>query len=1071
MKFNKYLLGIALSAALASTYAHANASPYIVQVDASKLSATNNAPAIAASGMYIVELKGATAINMATQLGELIPSNQLVATVGNNYNASSPKIKAYVAAVKARQASVAAEIGIVDVLHNYAHTFNGFSARLSPTQLKAISNHPDVAAVYPDEVHQLQTANTPTFLGLVSEAGDGVHDNGIVGEDVIVGILDSGIWPENPSFSSAASSAANSYGPAPEAWAGECNVGSVGSFVRDGVVIYDDSTAPADEFTCNNKLIGARYFGSTFSSVYEMQFGLGEFASPRDADGHGSHTASTAAGNAGVDATLSGTDVGTLSGIAPRARVAAYKVCWNANYISPAGVNERGCFFGDSLAAIDQAVIDGVDVLNYSIGNSQAINSPVYNASLSAANAGVFFSASAGNSGPTAATVSNIAPWIATVAASTYDGISAAIGNALNINSGALAGESFFSVPAVIGTAVPEGGLTADLGLANPIAACGPLSNDLTGQIALIARGGCPFVDKLLNAEAAGAIGAVVYTLSGTPIPMGGEDPGIGIPGVMVFNADGLALADSVNSGTTNVTMSLDGAAVDAVEVGNIMASFSSRGVNTQTADILKPDITAPGVRILAASSPEQLQFGGNPQGENFAYLQGTSMSSPHIAGMAALLAGQYPTWTPAQIKSAIMTTARQNLVKENGITPADPFDFGAGHVAPAPSLNPGLVYSANLGDYLGFLCGQGEAGLVSSARFGADCNEIADAGFATDASQLNYPSIAIGELAGTETISRTVTDVSGNGGTYNVLVDAPEGTTVSVATFDAAGDPIPSGLLEVAPGGTASYSLTFNSVPGFPANQWVFGEVTLERTDGLTVRSPIAVNQVPTSTIIVPELLSLELNRGRALFFVETLYSGSFGVEHQGLSLPFGVAKTSPSNPGAFNFGINVSSPSYYTAFSVPEGATLLRISTRDVLVSVPGTNLDIVLYTCVPTPTGNSCSPLQSSTGPDANEDMIIINPENTVDSGLSFYLLFVQGVDLLGNASVDYTQLIWILDGAESSTVVSASTRAVENRLQNISLRTRGLASGLYMGTVTFTDGNGEVQGTTALEVIQP
>ncbi|WP_290611276.1 S8 family serine peptidase [Arsukibacterium sp. UBA3155] len=1072
MKFKKYLLGIALTTALTSVYANADASPHIIQVDASKLIATDSAPpALAASGMYIVELKGATAINMATKLGELIPSNQMVVNVGNNYNAKSPKIEAYVAAVKAKQASVAADIGAVKVLHNYAHTFNGFSARLSPTQLKAISRHPDVAAVYPDEVHQLQTTNTPTFLGLVSNAGDGLHDTGIVGEDVIVGILDSGVWPENPSFSAAGTSPENTYGPAPAGWAGECNVGSVGSFVNEsGEVVYDDSTAPVDEFTCNNKLIGARYFGSTFSSVYEMQFSLGAFASPRDDDGHGSHTASTAAGNAGVTAVLSGAEVGIASGIAPRARVAAYKVCWNANYEAPTGP-ERGCFFGDSLAAIDQAVVDGVDVLNYSIGNSQAINTPVYNASLSAANAGVFFAASAGNSGPTAATVSNIAPWIATVAASTYDGISAAVGKELIVNSGELAPEVFFSVPAVIGTALPVGGLTGDLGLADPILACGPLNNDLTGKIALISRGTCPFTDKMANAEAAGAIGVIVYTLSGTPIPMGGTDPGIGIPGVMVFNADGLALADSVNAGSTNVTMSQNGAATDAVEVGNIMASFSSRGVNTQTGDILKPDITAPGVRILAASSPQQLQFGGNPQGENFAYLQGTSMSSPHIAGMAALLAGQYPNWTPAQIKSAIMTTARQNLVKENGTTPADPFDFGAGHVAPAPSLNPGLVYSANLGDYLGFLCGQGEAGLVSSARFGADCTDIVNAGFATDASQLNYPSIAIAELAGTETISRTVTDVTGNGGTYNVVVDAPEGTTVTVATFDAGGNVIPSGLLEVAPNGTASYSLTFNSVPGFPANQWVFGAVTLESSDGLTVRSPIAVNQVPTQTIIVPELLSLTLNRGRALFFVETLYSGSFNIDYQGLSLPFGVNKTSPSNPGAFNFGINVASPSYYTAFGVPEGATLLRISTRDGLVSVPGTNLDLVLYTCVPTPTGNSCSPLQSSTGPDANEDMIIVNPENTVDSGLSFYLLFVQGVDLLGNASVDYTQLIWIVDGAESTTVVSASTRAVENRLQNISLRTRGLASGLYMGTVTFTDGNGEVQGTTALEVVQP
>ncbi|WP_445428278.1 S8 family serine peptidase [Alishewanella sp. HL-SH05] len=1057
MKFNKCLITITLSAALASMYANANTSPYIVQVDSSQLTATGPAPAIqAASGMYIVELKGATAINMAAQLGELRPSNQMVSIAGNNYNAKSPKIEAYAAALKAKQVSVAAEIGVLDVLHKYVHTFNGFSARLSPEQLNAISNHPDVAAVYPDELHQLQTANTPKFMGLVSDAGDGLHDTGIVGEDVIVGILDSGIWPENPSFSSEGNTFENTYGPAPAGWNGECNVGSVGA--ADGI-------APPDEFTCNNKLIGARYFGSAFSSVYDIRFELGEFASPRDADGHGSHTASTAAGNAGVSATLRGANVGAVSGIAPRARIAAYKVCWNSNYTNASGTAERGCFFGDSLAAIDQAVVDGVDVLNYSIGNSQAINSPVYNASLSAANAGVFFSASAGNSGPTAATVSNIAPWITTVAASTYDGVSAVIGNELTINSGTLAPSGVFSVPAVIGAPVPVGGLTADLALASPIEACGPLSSNLTGKIALIARGGCPFADKLLNAQAAGAMGAVVYTLSGTPIAMGGTVTGLNIPGVMVFNADGLALVNSVNTGVTNVTMSLNGAATEAVEVGNIMASFSSRGVNTQTGDILKPDITAPGVRILAATSPAQLRFGGNPQGENFAYLQGTSMSSPHIAGMAALLAGQYPGWSPAKIKSAMMTTARQNLVKENGTTPASPFDFGAGHVAPASSLNPGLVYDANLGDYLGFLCGQGEAGLVSSVRFGANCNDITGSGFATDASQLNYPSIAIAQLAGKETISRTVTDVSGDGGSYTVNVEAPAGTTVTVKTFDAAGNAIPSGLLEVTPNGKASYSLTFNSVPGFPVNQWVFGAVTLERTDGLTVRSPIAVNQVPSATIVVPESLSLKLNRGRALFFVETLYSGSFTADYQGLSLPFGVNKTSPSNPGAFNFGVNVAAANRYTTFEVPAGSTLLRISTRDALVSVPGTNLDLELWAC----RAAGCSPLQNSKGPDANEDMIIVNPQNSENTDINFYLLMVQGVNLLGNNSVNYQALIWIVDDKENTTRVSASPRAVDGRLQNISLLTRDLnPNGLYMGTVTFTDGNGEVQGTTALEV---
>ncbi|MFT6268972.1 MAG: hypothetical protein ACJAVV_001790, partial [Alphaproteobacteria bacterium] len=552
----------------------------------------------------------------------------------------------------------------------------------------------------------------------------------------------------------------------------------------------------------------------------------------------------TAAGNNGVTAVLQCAEVGLVSGIAPRARVAAYKVCWHPNFNNEAGVNESGCFFGDSMAAIDQAVVNGVDVLNYSIGNS------------------------------------------------------------LNINSGTLADTSVFSIEAPIGLAIPAEGFSGDLALADPVLARDPLTVDLSGQIALVTRGTCNFTDKFANAVAVGAVGIVVYIDARAPQEMPG-DINFDIPGVMITNADGLALTESIlgSDGLVNVTMTNTSAAGTATEVGNIMASFSSRGVNAQTNDIIKPEITAPGVRILAASSPEQLQFGGNPQGENFAYLQGTSMSSPHIAGMAALLAGQHPSWSPAQIKSAMMTSARQDLVKEDALTPADPFDFGAGHVDPVPAMNPGLTYNANFGDYIGFLCGQGEEGLVVSLTE-QSCAFVEDLGFAVDASQLNYPSIAIGELIDTETISRTVTDVSNEDGVYTVTVDAPAGINVTVRTFDSEGVETPDSLLEVSANGTASYSLTFDATPETSFNTWLFGSVTLERTDGIVVRSPIAVNALPSTTIIVPESLSLDLNRGRANIFVETLYSGPISAEYAGLTPAFGISG-STTNPdgGAFSF------------------------------------------------------------------------------------------------------------------------------------------------------------------------
>ncbi|MBT0585477.1 S8 family serine peptidase [Alteromonas oceanisediminis] len=1067
MKFNKYLSSMALACVASSCIA--SASDYTVEVDPTQFRAAGAAPVQNSStGMYIVQLKGAPAIAVAADIGELTPSNQLVARYGNNYNANTPAMTEYVRTVKERQEAVASAIGVNDVLHSYAHTFNGFSAKLTPAQANALRAHPDVANVFADELHQLQTANTPAFLGLTG--ANGQHTLGIKGEDVVVGILDSGIWPENPSFSEDSSISERAYGAPPSGWNGECNVGSVGSFTDgEGSVIYDDATAPVDEFECNNKLIGARYFGQSFSSVYEIRFGLGEFASPRDADGHGSHTASTAAGNAGVTATLSGVEVGTVSGIAPRARVAAYKVCWNANFVSEAGVNERGCFFGDSMAAIDQAVVDGVDVLNYSIGNSQAINSPVYTASLRAAQAGVFFSGSAGNSGPTADTVSNIAPWITTVAASTYDGESALIGNALTINSGDLEGDSLFSIHSAIGPDVPEGGLTGDLGLASPILACDPITTDLTGQIALIARGACAFSTKMLNAQAAGAIGVVVYTDNRTPIAMGGEGAGINIPGVMVTNADGLALVDSVNNGVTNVTMTFDPAAGTSTEVGNIMANFSSRGVNTQSNDILKPDITAPGVRILAATSSNQFEFDGNVDGESFAYLQGTSMSSPHIAGMAALLSGQYPEWSPAQIKSALMTTAYQDVVKEDGATPATPFDFGAGHASPVDAMNPGVVYDANLGDYLGFLCGQGEDSLVLSLQ-GEDalsCAQIADAGFATDATELNYPSIAIGTLDSIETVSRTVTDVTGDGGQYAVVVDAPAGISVSVETFDSEGTLTEDNMLILEPNGTASYRLTFDRVANaFTPDQWVFGSVTLQGNNGIDARSPIAVFPLADSTIIVPESLSIQLNRGRAAFAVQTLYTGDLSMDYTGLVEGFGITGEAPNrNGGAFNFSAGLATSTF---LSIPEGTSLARFALRDALVGdgTLDTNLDLYLYAC----TGFSCVPVADSTNVDSNEEIMLVNPEPKFNRAAGdLYILFVHGVDTAGQDSVDYTVPTWIVEGADPSTRMTTSRRAVEGRFHNVSLRTRGLNPDLlYMGTVSFTDDFGEVQGTTVLEV---
>lgn len=1060
MKFKKSLLGTMISMAVTTSVLSTGAIANNV-VSVSDLSQLKAAEAYTsnkkASANYIVQLKGASGIGKADELGELLPSNQRVALGNNNYNADSSNISAYTARLKAKQAEMVANFTSGKLLHSYVHTFNGFSAVMSSSQAEALRNHPDVVGVWEDEIHVPQTSNTPAFLGLAGPDG-GLHVDGIDGEGVIVGILDTGIIPEHPSFADDGSYS----DPADLGWAGECVTGE---------------EAEEETFSCNNKLIGARFYDAGFGTD-RIRYDLGEFDSPRDADSHGSHTASTAAGNAGVAASRSGVEIGTISGIAPRARVAAYKVCWNSNFEDPATPgSDRGCSFADSMAAIDDAIADGVDVLNYSIGNSANLNTPVYNASLRATQAGVFFASSAGNDGPGPSTVSNIAPWQTTVAASTYDGIVPQIGEAIIVTSDGEEIDPAFSIEGGI-TAPPAEGVTGNVVAIEPALACdsgGPVTNPeaIAGNIALIARGACNFSEKILAAQGAGATAAIVYSDARAPISMGGDGTGITIPGRMIENAYGLDLASRLEEGLEiTATWSNDPVAIESVSVGNVMAGFSSRGPNTTPLDIIKPDITAPGVTILAAISPTQFNFGGNEQGQNFGYISGTSMSGPHIAGMAALLKGENDDWSPAQIKSAIMTSARQDLTKEDGTTPADPFDFGAGHTDPLASLTPGLTYEANVNDYLGFLCGQGQATLVAS--FGAgeqDCTSLTADGFATDPSQLNYPSIGISELDAPEEISRTVTDMTGAGGSYTVSVDAPTGIDVEVKTFDADGVETESENLVVEADGKASYSLTFSKGEGFVPNEFVFGAVTFTSADGTEVRSPIAVNPLPSVKIDVPAELSLTLNRGRASFPVEMRYNGSTSMDYAGLVAPeFLSGSVVDANQAGFDFNTAIGLGQFFL-IPMPEGTQVARFNLFDSFVSSPGTDLDLHVWECL---NGLACRSVASSETASSNEEVILVNPDPRDGVGINVYVVLVHGWDL-GNDeegnnidSVNFNAPMWRATPGQSSTRMFSSRRARDGRFNNVIISTRGLAPNLYMGAVTFYNDEGVAEGTTVLEV---
>ena len=760
---------------------------------------------------------------------------------GGKIDLGADNVRQYFDHLAASHDSLLSAVGATEKVYSYCYSFNGFAAKLSPAQITALEGHADVVGIWRDELLQPHTDNSPSYLGLTGPQGP--WRKGLTGEDVVIGVIDTGVWPEHPSFADVSTPRFGDGGPLipyddqPASWSGsDCAFGNAA---------YN----PLDEsFECNDKLLGASYFADAFMANSALI--PSEYLSARDNDGHGSHTASTAGGNAQVAAEIGGVPLGTVSGMAPRARVAVYKVCWNGSF-PPAGF-ENGCFESDSMAAIDQAVADGVDVINYSIGGASTSFSGADDiAFLFAADAGVFVATSQGNSGPGPGTTGTPAgvPWLTSVGA-TQDNQVFNIGLDISSTDTSVVGikeavEADISVPLAV-----TGPVTSDLVVADDGSgttgnqACGALVNgaDLAGNIALISRGSCAFSTKILSAQDAGAAGVVVFNNAGDPIVMGGDPTGIVLPAVMIGQNDGEALqATLVGGDGITATMSSD----ILIPKVNTVAGFSSRGPNGGAPDIIKPDIAAPGVDTLAAHTPTPND--GNVPGELFQSLNGTSMASPHVAGIGALLRQARPDWTPEMIRSALMTTARQKLNKTFGGQPADPFDMGAGLVNAQRSLNPGLVYQAGLLDYVQFLCGEPRQANIFSVAF-------CDAFGSIDPSDLNLPSIGIADLVGTQTITRTVTNVkNGRGTQFKADVRAPAGVDVSVTPAE----------ISLMPGESRTFEVSFTTNAEAETDQWTFGELTwVERTqrDPIRVESQMAVRPVAAS---FPEEVSEVRRRG----------------------------------------------------------------------------------------------------------------------------------------------------------------------------------------------------------------
>ena len=668
--------------------------------------AANIPAAVAKTDVYIVQMKADPAI---AYTGDIAGYKATKPAKGNKLNPKSSSVKKYVSFLDSKHDHVLGAVGAGAKVYSYHYALNGFAAVLTSSQVEVLRARDDVVQVWRDEIRQPTTDTTPDYLGLTGE--DGVWALEGQGEDIIVGIIDTGIWPEHPSFSdqndfshaTGSSGKRNlAYGPPPASWSGSCQSGE--QFSQDD---------------CNNKLIGARYYPDGFSAHGHSDLLISEYLSPRDSNGHGSHTAGTAAGNNGPLNTINGAPV---SGMAPRARIAVYKVCWDPRE------GDSGCASSDSAAAIDQAVADGVDVINFSIGGSStSFSSPDDIAFLFAADAGVFVATSNGNAGPGAQTTGTPAgvPWITAVGATQDDQVFA-----LTLEVSGDLTDSYFALEGA-GDVPFSTDIDGDMVPADPLDGCTALSNSIGGEIALVKRGVCSFSIKYNNAAAAGASAIIVYNDGADPSrmnPIVMSAPGTTIPGAMIGFVDGNLIETTVSGGG-----SVSGLIGPGTEVSqdNRIAGFSSRGPNGGAPDVIKPDVAAPGVNIIAAGGPTP-----------YISISGTSMASPHVAGIFALLKEAHPNWSAAAAKSAVMTSARQDLLKTLGPDAADPFDIGAGAIVPSGAFAPGLVYDAGLFDYAAFSCGNNYQ-IFSNAS----CAFLASLGLSSDGSDLNLASIGVADL------------------------------------------------------------------------------------------------------------------------------------------------------------------------------------------------------------------------------------------------------------------------------------------------------------------------------------